>query len=105
MQVPTTRYPELEEMQAELDNVALLYNLYQEVEAAMTQWHNTLWHEMNLPAVADVVQGFQVIPAVSSMPESPMLVTQGGLLTVVQLGFVRLKWCGSNFLLIASEIK
>ena len=70
--MPTTRYPELEEMQAELDNVALLYNLYQEVEAAMTQWHNTLWHEMNLPAVADVVQGFQVIPAVSSMPESPM---------------------------------
>eukprot|EP00959_Pyramimonas_sp_CCMP1952_P431367 9034251-Pyramimonas_sp.AAC.1 len=53
--VPTTRHPELEEMQAELDNTALLYNLYQEVQGAMTAWNATLWHEMNLPAVADAV--------------------------------------------------
>lgn len=53
-----TSYPELVEVQKDLDNLDILFKLYIEQREARSQWSNTLWVNLNPQVLVDGIDEF-----------------------------------------------
>jgi dynein heavy chain len=56
--LPITSYPELLEIETELEGLAKIYSLYYDQKEAISRWANTLWSDLDIDALSKGIEDF-----------------------------------------------